>query len=347
MKRIIGILLLAMACYGHSYGQENFFTILKTINAQLELPQQAKSIQEYDYLALDPENGTEYDTLVQWGDKTLALRLTGSKTTDFISPDTCIAKSYNQEGRLLATEEMVFRADGKMLAKKMDFGTSPAASFMNSVKTFEYDENGRVIRIAEKGETMLELTYLERGLPAKMKFDAGLAIFSIEASRQGDTIRYDITVAFDEDFMAMLGEKTSSEEYILGIYNHSCACNTFFSYRETEAGSQQFRQDAYIVLDTMGKILEEKDLDDNSQITRHLKYRFDEAGRQTATIDLLAGQTYRFEYDENGNVQTAFEKGRRIEYRYDERGNYLWKMAYWSLDAEGTGNLTRREITYW
>ncbi|MDV7395039.1 hypothetical protein RZS08_26880, partial [Arthrospira platensis SPKY1] len=133
-------------------------------------------------------------------------------------------------------------------------------------------------------------------------------------------IRYDITVAFDEDFMAMLGEKLLPEEYILGIYSRSCACNTFYSYKETEAGSQQFRQDAYLVLDTLGKTLEEKYMDENSQITSHLKYRFDEAGRQTATIDLLAGQTYRFEYDENGNVQTAFEKGRRIEYRYDERG---------------------------
>ena len=326
--------------------REIFFSLLKTLNNKRDLPEGVLSLQELTYTANVPFDSSvsKYDTMIDFDGQEEKLFLTSMTVETFISARETELSSFDRSGKKILTSTRKYDLDGRLLYESQDFGDSPAAELMNSSKEFQYDGLGQLARIIQNMDTLIDLTYIKEGLIGALKMNSGIGKIEMVSEKHGDTIRYDVEMLWDPEFIALMGEKKMPREFIDLVTTGETGMYRYYKYKE-DPESGEIKLKSEFVLDSLGNSLVEIAFQDSQEPLTHIENIYREDGKMLTRKDLINNESFQYEYDDKGNLVKEPTIFSIINYRYDNQSNAISKIET-TEDGQSIFNVTLTRIDY-
>jgi len=315
MKFLLSLCLACISC--HMIAQDNMVTVLKTFAEQPPLTKDVDKIVQTTYALYGTENP---DTTITIDGTSTDFFKIQTLITEFNSPLSTIAKQFDGDDNLGSKISTKYNDLGLMTNQEVHFENSQTAALMNSSKTMEYDDQGRMISVSENGKRLIQISYQKDLVIDQMSMDLGMMIGNAQYKKIGDTIRYEMEMEFGEDFKAMMGGKEMPKERTDLIIKDNIY--HYVSYKENDSGIQEIESETKC--DKNLNILEQKFKDFQGE--NHIKYITDKKGRTIARLNVKTNEKVDYKYDQAGKLLHGYKNGNEFYFTYDETGNKLTEI---------------------
>lgn len=333
-----------------THAQKEFTELLSQFNRTEIQPTDIQSITEYTYGTFTMEEEVEPDTVITYNGQEVKLYLLEKVVISYDQPNERVEQTYDKSGEPSMTTTYVFDAEGHPLSMKLDMGDSPGAALMNSLKEYQYDEQGRITTILNNGEEAFGIAYTEGGHIQTLKVDAGFMKMIITGKETAEQIRYDMSVdttGVEMGFAKMLIEKFESDpkEYCVMMRGENSDSYSWYKEdRETETTNKT--STSIIAHGTLHK-LSNQQFGPEETLTEHTTFTYNEQGDIVTMKNEIEGTIKTNEFDKEGNMTLEHEQYFYTNHRYDKKGNRTASIRLSGLqDEPSIQNYTIRKIIY-